>query len=90
MVVFLKNIAIILVFLGIINGILSVTTKGIIKKHGFNTFPLFSQISDIKKLKTLIEKDVSYKMLYYAYTIASILFGLNVILIVITAILISR
>jgi len=89
MIIFLKNIAIVLVILGIINGVFSVITKGIVKKYGFTTFPLFSQISDIRNLKKLLEKDSSYKVLYYSYVISSILMGLDTILILITIIFIS-
>jgi hypothetical protein len=79
MVFFFKVIGFALFLLGIINGILSVLTKDIIKKYGYSTIPFFSQISDIKKLRNLIDKDDMYKILYYANIITSILFILNVI-----------
>lgn len=83
MVMVFKNIGIILVFLGIINGILSILTKDIIKKYGFSSFPFFSQISDIKKLRSLIEKDDMYKILYFSYITTSLLFALTVITLIV-------
>ena len=88
MIEYLKIFGVLLVFLGIANGVLSLVTKGILRKHGYETFPLFSQISDIKKLKKLIEEDTFYRVLYYFNIVVSILFGVDVLLVFVTILLI--
>ena len=79
-----------MVFLAIINGVLSIITKVILKKHVLSTFPLFSQISDFNKLKSLIDKDISYEILYFTYLLSTIFFGIAVLLIIIAIIFVAK
>jgi uncharacterized membrane protein YjgN (DUF898 family) len=80
-----------MVIFAIINGILTVVVRSILKELGYEINNRFiASFSDFRKLKNCFEKKASVKIIYYIYLSTSLLLLLIIVAIIVNIIIIAN